>query len=519
MSLLAMVQYADVQGIGFRPYVPAGEAKADRGYWQLAEALLDGEVAQPREGLYTLPHPVWRLRLIRGGTSRYWCFTVQGRGGPYGAAGTCRFAFWPERDHPAEVWKEGWHRIASDHPGGVPAADQTWVRTALEPVLGALVTGQRRVRLPGTPAEAAGLIHAALRAVPEPASAGLLWSTCLLQLPEPGQAVLAPMWPDEFTDAVPKLGAQLSELLQPGPSAIFQKGADKQRRSALRWLINQAAAGYPPATSADTVLGRIDEIAMSQHLYAAENAPHLLGSKDGRAILVGQPALVREWVAANAQAAILALAGPMEAELGGIILYDLIAIQAATRQNILGVPTPQHLKPAQPDFGKLIARFEPDAPMRVDIIRRLSREAMLFGEPPDLAPLHDWLIGPVGLLPGDAHDLFPPRVPVLVRALRAKPPLSREHLDELRRAEEPWLALDRVVAEAGALSPAQAAHAIVVGVALEPGRPWADRVGGLAATLTQDIAEARSVDPVSWLADVATHLAAPRPTRGYRRPC
>src|SRR5882672_8541431 len=99
--------YAD-QGSGFAREQP--ETAENRDFWRAVDVMLYDDVRQPPEDVRsTVGHPVWGLRMVEVGKARlrHWCFTVQGRDGSFGLAGTCRFAFFPESVRPGEVWAAG----------------------------------------------------------------------------------------------------------------------------------------------------------------------------------------------------------------------------------------------------------------------------------------------------------------------------------------------------------------------------------------------------------------------------
>ncbi len=158
MAPMIIVSYADISATGFSRQEDR-QLPAPRAFWQAAEALLLSDVVQPPESIRsTVGEPVWSLRLVTVAGQAYWCFAVQGRGGPFGVAGTCRFGFVRADDtHPVDAWALGSSELTSADPP-LRAPDAGAVAAAYPAVIAAVLLGRHVVEIPLGPVEAAALI-------------------------------------------------------------------------------------------------------------------------------------------------------------------------------------------------------------------------------------------------------------------------------------------------------------------------------------------------------------------------
>jgi hypothetical protein len=527
MTDLIVVQYADMEGKGFNRFIPANSPPVDREFVAAAEALLDGEVSQPRdEFMTTLPHPVWSLRSTKiNPRRRYWCFAVQGRGGrAFGAAGTCRFMFAPLDVHPFDVWRAGMQRaLSTDHPDGLAATDPDWVRQHLLDVLGALSAEQRHVRLPGTPTEAAALIGAVLNVLPRYPVAARVWATCLLQRPESPEVAAAAL-PDELRVTVPKLAEQLDQLLvqPPAPEQLGQRLGKESRESALMWLVSQASAGrrddFIEQSRAGTMTELLDEIWRQYGLPNWPDVPALLETPAGKTKLAALPQLVGVWAGHEPVGALRQLRVESEPWIRREILNVVVPIQLNSRENLLGLPTAQlPVTDAHRRVGGLLVEYEPDEARRAELIRKFQHLGMLAGTA-DLLAARDWLERDVRLVPAKAPDLFPARRNVVEAEIGNARDLTVKAKDELRRADNPAKWLVDLAPSLGPVKTSAAVKIIAAPAELAPDQLPANLylIRRLAGHLVQS-AKGNRMGQVDWLRSVLGQLSTePIPTSAYR---
>jgi hypothetical protein len=210
---MIVVRYADI-GVGFRPQETA--TPVPRKFWDTARDLVHGELGQPAVRS-TGAHPVWGLRLLAIAHEDWWCFSAQGRGGRFGAAGTCRFGFLPATWPPARVWRTGVDTVAADDVVAPTTLSTQEGEDLAAGVLAGIRAGRPSVRLATTPADAAALIPSLLATLPPVVSARYVWSTCLLSRHDFEEyGVVAAPWPTEFRAEAGRLADQIDgQLLAP----------------------------------------------------------------------------------------------------------------------------------------------------------------------------------------------------------------------------------------------------------------------------------------------------------------
>ncbi|GAB3853678.1 hypothetical protein [Dactylosporangium cerinum] len=171
-GFLAVVVYVEEDG----EFVLApAQDDAVRGHWKIVhDRLILTRLVKvlPPQVADTADVPMWSLVHVKHERRNYWCFIEQGRGGRFGA-GVCRFFLTPITRHPADVWAEAvGHALHGRAELGTPDPAVT------AGVLAAVASGQRYVRLPGSPAGNAHLIGRLLAVLPRKAATDWLWSTC-----------------------------------------------------------------------------------------------------------------------------------------------------------------------------------------------------------------------------------------------------------------------------------------------------------------------------------------------------
>ena len=195
---MIVVQYADV-GIGFSPH-ETGAATAPRRFWEAARELVSDGLGQPPVSIRTTgAHPIWGLRRLYVAGEAWWCFSVQGRGGRFGVAGTCRFGFLPGGEHPYDVWQVGVSRAAAGDPVTPPAAGAGRRRQIVADVLAGMAGRLSPLPIEADPSDAAEIIGTLLFALPGLVARQYVWSTCLFQQhDQPDVGVVAAPWPAAF---------------------------------------------------------------------------------------------------------------------------------------------------------------------------------------------------------------------------------------------------------------------------------------------------------------------------------
>jgi hypothetical protein len=347
---MIMVQWADLTGRGFSPHED-GPA-APREYWAAAERLLQADLSQPPEGISsTLGHPVWTLRRVQVQGRWLWCFVVQGRRGPFGVAGTCRFAFGTEGMTALETWTAGTEIAAGDQkPPAVPH-DPRWFQDVVAEVLGGVVTKQAAIPVTADPGRTATIIPAVLKVLPELELRNWSWSTCMLQRPDSAElGVVSGTWPDEFRREEPHRAESIEELFRRGPATQAAIKARLKRGEVLRGfecLVRHAAIGQRPGAellNGDYTLDdMLVELGHADFDPAPDDVPSMLETPGGRRWLAEKHLrLVEEWAAHAPTGAVAWLQDDMSSPLEKALLAGVVAAQGDTPENLLGLPTARH---------------------------------------------------------------------------------------------------------------------------------------------------------------------------------
>lgn len=428
---LTVVEWADRVGRGFAPFRPADSA-VDTEYWLAAQALLEADIVAQPPVKATAPHPVWSLRYVevkRFGA--HWCFAVQGRGGEFGVAGTCRFTFTPADVHPFTVWETS---VAAEPGGSVDASPpQDVVLRVLESVL----LNAPRVRVPGAPAEVAQVISRVLRALPRGMAARRDWSTCLLQRPDVQRPVVTGDLPAEYRTAVPGVARSLDQVRwSPAPTAEALRTTVGRHHRALEWLFERTVTDdlddlmlHSDATDATALLGEITRTRLD---LTVEDVPRLLRTGDvdrlGRALN-----LVAEWARTRPADALTALPRIRGADLRLAAIEGLVQAHATTSW---------HLRPDAQAAG-LLREWAPDQDMLARHLTDMRRASPGFARALDGGPGRAWLVG-LGMSPWHDPELFPDRAAVIAENIGGDPRAWQYVERELGTTTDPGLALDVV---------------------------------------------------------------------------
>lgn len=309
---MIIVEWADRGGTGFRPQT-VGE-QAPPACWAMARTLLDDQVRQPSRTIGpTSPHPVWSLRHVRlGDLGGHWCFAVQGRGGPFGATGMCRFGFLPDARHPAEAWMSGVLRLTSDDV--VQPDEDTTAEADLVRVLRGVALGMRVVWAGASPARAATVIERLLRTLPPAVARQRVWTTCPLGvLPRGTQGIVAGLPPRAFRRSLAVNQAAVAiEGALPPPEPKQQTILGAQRYGALIHLARTLTTGvgveeYRNA-SVSTAGALLDLVAADLERLSWREVASWIGSRDPVSCdrVLNHPALVLDW-AGSARDSLLAV--------------------------------------------------------------------------------------------------------------------------------------------------------------------------------------------------------------------
>ncbi|WP_433719693.1 hypothetical protein ACQP2Y_33145 [Actinoplanes sp. CA-051413] len=341
---MIMVQWADLTGRGFSPH-DVGPA-APREYWAAAERLLQADLSQPPEGIRSTDgHPVWTLRRVAVQGRRLWCFVVQGRRGPFGVAGTCRFAFAAEGMSALDAWTAGTELAAEDRPA---LPDDERFQTVVMQVLGGIVTRQAAVPVDGDPAQIAAIIPAVLRVLPERELRTWSWSTCMLQRPDsPELRVVAGGWPADFRRQEPHRADSIDQWFRRGPvteEEIKTRLGTAAVRRGFEYLVHYAATGKRP--DPDLLRGELTldemlvELGHANHVPEWHDVPSMMQTPGGRRRLAeGHLPLVTEWAGKEPVEAVRVLREELSAPLEQALLTGVVRAQDDRPDNILGLPT------------------------------------------------------------------------------------------------------------------------------------------------------------------------------------
>jgi len=465
MSQMHTVAWADADGTGFSPQDPHGDVP--REYWQAAQRMLTAEVVQPPESIRsTMPHPVWTLRRVSvGALGGHWCFSVQGRGGSFGVAGTCEFTFANEADwHPADVWRQMARRAVDrdrDGPGGScppPDVDPEQVRG----VLVAILRQQGQIGVPGTPIGVAGIIEAVLTRVSPRLATPWIWATCPLQRPESRRVwLIGGRWPVEFRRNAAGLARQIDQVLTAPPDAPGDV-LDDRRGTVFDLLVRQAPTGNEAElirrSQAATLGELLDEIAEHTIAPGVTDVPRLFTTHPER--LAQERELVRRWARTAPQDGLIRLRDLVDRsdphQLRWPLLDGLIDAQwdhPAT--NPLGLPVSGTHQP-RPRPGKkwrdqlaglLIGRD--DETDLVGLLHRLSEPGAILAK--HLHAMREWFLD-LGLSPWHQPELFPDRALAIVTAYAGSGTDVQHARDELARAPGPAILLREVAARLDGLN-------------------------------------------------------------------
>jgi hypothetical protein len=477
---MIMVQWADLTGRGFSPHEVG--PTAPREYWAAAERLLQADLSQPPEGIRsTVGHPIWTLRRVQVQSRWRWCFVVQGRRGPFGVAGTCRFAFATDDLSAWQAWTAGSEIAAGDQ--GLPSVphDAGWFERTVMQVLGGVVVRQPAIPVAGGPAEAAALIPAALKVLPERQSRAWSWSTCMLQRPDsPELRVVSGAWPDEFRRSEPNRAESIDHWFRRGPVTEEEVKARLTRADVRRGfedLVHLASTGKRPEPELLRGDHSLDEMLIelghANHVPTWPDVPSMLETPGGvRRLSAHHRPLVRQWAGHDPATAVARLRADFTAPLAEDVLVGVVGAQDDTSENLLGLPTAA--APELTDWHDHLAALLQSCYRQPGALREHTRQwitpGAVLGNDRDLAAARPWLLR-LGLTPRDDPEHFPPSQDIVIDELNGHRAYTARAAEELALARRPLALLDSLAKELQPLPAHTVATVLWMSATRDPGRP------------------------------------------------
>jgi len=507
-SGMVMVQWADLTGGGFRRHEVG--PPAPREFWAAAEQLLQADLSQPPEGIRsTVGHPVWTLRRVAVRGRWTWCFVVQGRRGPFGVAGSCRFAFAPE-DMPAfDAWHAGRAVAAApeDTATGDATDDATTADTVaagddgelLAAVLGGIVTGRQAVPVEAPPGAAADLIPRVLGVLPEAVARDWSWSTCALKRPD-ARRVVSGRWPDEFRRSDPGRASMIDQLFRHGTvpaDEVKRRLGSEEAAAGFEWLVDFAIRGTrPPAEllTGDDLVVLVTELGQDRRPPEVGQVGVRLRTARGRASLRGHAGLVRAWAHQQPYEACRELPSVDDDRLRPELLRGLVDAQGDTAENLLGLPDP----PAD-----LAALYGPKE-LRT-VLARWAAPGGVLAALDARAAARGWFLR-LGLRPHTDPHLFQPRPAFAADTINRDRAATADALREVELAANPLTFLEQVVPGLNPLPP-RAAGALLRCAMPDVARPSGEDVRalrGLAHDLTAAVLAAGGSD--TWIDELLAYV-------------
>ncbi|MET8758766.1 hypothetical protein [Lentzea sp. NPDC004782] len=452
MTEHVVVEWGDKSGGGFVPYTdPRRGAPPPRAFVKVAHDLQDDVVHQPPDDARDNDRfPVWGLQQVEvEDHGPQWCFTVQGRGGAFGRAGSCQFLFAPAADNPAEVWAYGAKLVGVDGRLGLAARPVTLPPVAAESLVGpltALAQRRRRIALTGDPTEVASVILHLISALPDAVVAEHIWMTFPLNIPILDQRPsVTGQWPAEQSD---NLNArQVARWLEPDP-AEEPEPLPPRADEAIRWLARTVTtrrldAGYRAHPSVRVLL---ETIIASELDITEADIGRLVHAHDRRLRDGLNPDLVRRWAGQQPNAAISELLRLPPSWLEDELLEGLLEAQrhAEPGQN------PAKFPPANATRGwheRLANLLRARCPERDGLLQFVREHVTAPGKPlgtPELVLQHRVWLEHLGVPPGDP-SVFGVPVKEIASALARSGRISAAHRDTLRAAPDQIGALKKVV--------------------------------------------------------------------------
>lgn len=490
-----LVEYADRTGRGFSLLDQARRRTEVAALQEVAAGLVRSTVEQPK--VDTGSHPVHGLLQVTSGGRAYWCFHVQGRRGPFGAAGTCQFVFGDATTwSPGELWAWG-----SQHClGGLVRADATPRKVpsggsvaVADGVLRDLAEGRMRIALDRDPQGVAALLTGLLPTLPRDVVARYWWRTCLLERPTTtNQPIVAGGWPDDLRALQARhaelVDAWLERHVLPGVAPVT---LTKARENALVWLAKHVAGSSPrirPDVEVRDMGGLLDWIGTTELPIEVEQVAGYLSQPHLNQPLAASADVVAQWGRDHPQQARTHLVEKTGTdEIQKALLAGMWKAAAEDGCNELCIPpTPEPVTGWRHRLATAIRMRHPDDPAAIaDDLAALRRAGVALVSHADLVAARNWLCS-LDLTPETHPQFFPDSLHDLRQRLAESGSLSAQDREKLlERGDRLLDDLKTLAPDAQRWWPSAAAE--LVGLLVEAGRP--DDVGPLTTALI-DVPEA-----------------------------
>ncbi|MGW4211218.1 hypothetical protein ACWEIJ_24720 [Lentzea sp. NPDC004789] len=509
MTEHVVVEWGDRSGGGFVPYTdPRRGAPPPRAFVKVAHDLQDDVVHQPPDDARDNDRfPVWGLQQVDvEDHGPQWCFTVQGRGGAFGRAGSCQFLFVPAADDPADVWAYGASLVGADGRLGLdplhPALPSVDAESLVGP-LTALAQRRRRIALTGEPTEVARVIWHLVAALPDVVVAEHIWLTFPLSIPILDERPsVTGQWPAEQSDNLK--ARQVARWLEPDP-AERPDPLPPRADEAIRWLartvttrrLDEAHRAHP------SMRALLETIIANELDITDADVPRLVRAHDPRLRDGVNPDRVRRWAGRQPNAAIGELLHRPPPWLEEELLEGLLTAHrhAEAGQN------PAKFPPASATGGwhqRLAELLRARYPERTGLVRFVCEHVTAPGRPlgtPELVQQYRGWLERLGVPPNDP-SVFGVPVKEIAAALAQSGRISATHRDLLRAAPDQIGALRSVVQR---LPEVTADHAAVLMTVRE------DEDGmRQVLELVLDHNPHRGERAAAWLADVMQRATSDR---------
>jgi hypothetical protein len=436
---LTIVEWGDpVGGLGFVHYPDPERPPAGKPFQKATAALVSGTVGQPPEGARdSARHPVWSLRCVLiDSVGPHWCFAVQGRGGKFGQAGSCQFAFAPADVEPRQVWATCVQWVGADGRLGYQPANQAPSGAVNEQQISGVLTGlaerRSRIAVDGEPVDVAAAIARLLDVVPVEDVRAYVWVTYLLRRPVLSEhPTVTGRWPAELRAS--KDAKLVNQWLNTASGEPSTRAQHPRWPEAVTWLAGHIVSGSGINRSYRLLGGMpdlLDTIVDIELGLRPQDVSALLDIGADRLRSGTGPVLVRQWARADPQQAISRLrvaAGPEW--LDALLLEGLLEANkaAAPGENpALLPPVDEHPFTGWHErLALLLRRRYADPAAMADFVRReLKAPGRPMADRNAVEEATPWL-QKLGLSPNDpASGIFPVPTNQIVRCLKEDGHLS-----------------------------------------------------------------------------------------------
>ncbi|SFR24787.1 hypothetical protein SAMN04488564_10870 [Lentzea waywayandensis] len=460
MTEHVVVEWGDHAGGGFALYTDSRRGTAPApAFVRAAHDLQDDVVHQPPEDARDNDRfPVWGLQKVDvEDHGPHWCFTVQGRGGAFGRAGSCQFLFAPAAVDPAEVWAYGVALVGQDgrlghepRPVSLPEVEPS---VLLGP-LTALAERRRRVAVAGSPAEVAAVIGRLVTALPSAVVGEHIWMTFPLSTPVlDKRPSVTGQWPAEQSDNLS--ARRVARWLEPDRDEL-PESLPRRADEALGWLAQLAAAGRrTPAHRGSASMRALLDLIIAEELGITEaDIAGLVHVHDPRLRNGTNPDMVVRWAAQQSGSAISELLRNPPQWLEELLFDGLMHAQlrAGHGQN------PALFPPAHAVDGRwhtlladlLRARYQGQEEIQRFVRDHVVAPGKPLGTPDLVQHWRSWLVN-LGVAPNDP-SIFPLPVKDIAAALIQNGRITDAH-QQFLRAGDPVEAIRLVVGRMNEVTP------------------------------------------------------------------